>query len=139
MSTEVTASVSYNPSPIVPIRTAPATPGATILAAAAVQTGVAAPHPSPVSLLDPSTGLVVLEFYNAQGTETESLPTKKQLDSYRLHEPVNNIFQRVIHDDATPLPPIDNGSSTAAGSVTASAASADARDQFRSSGSSATA
>ena len=115
MSTDITASISYNPSPIVPAKSTPAIQAAPVTAAvsSAAPTAATAPHPSPISLLDPSTGLVVLQFYNAQGTETESLPTKKQLDSYRLHEPVNNIFQRVIHDDATPLPAITSSSADA--------------------------
>ena len=60
-------------------------------------------HASPVSLLDPSTGLVVLEFYDAKGDETASLPTKKQLDLYRLNEPSPTIFEPAIRDVSVPM------------------------------------
>ncbi len=42
-------------------------------------------HTNPVSQLDPALGIVVLGFYNNQGVETSSIPTQKQLNSYRLH------------------------------------------------------
>ena len=42
-------------------------------------------HANPVSRLDPALGIVVLDFFNAQGSEVASIPTQKQLDSYRLH------------------------------------------------------
>jgi hypothetical protein len=63
-----------------------------------------APRPSPVSLLDPSTGLVVLEFYNAKGVETSSLPTRRALENYRLHEPSYSVFEPAIHDGTVPQP-----------------------------------
>ena len=61
-----------------------------------------APQASSVSLLDPSTGLVVLEFFDAKGDETASLPTRKQLDLYRLNEASPNVFAPAIHDVAAP-------------------------------------
>ena len=60
------------------------------------------PHASPVSLLDASTGLVVLEFFDAKGNETASLPTKKQLELYRLNELSPNIFEPAIRDASAP-------------------------------------
>jgi len=42
-------------------------------------------YTNPVSELDPALGLVVLTFYNSQGVQTASIPTQKQLESYRLH------------------------------------------------------
>jgi len=47
--------------------------------------GAAALYVNPVSRLDPALGIVVLDFYNGQGVETSSIPTQKQLESYRLH------------------------------------------------------
>ena len=119
MSTDIAAaaaSAAYAAPPILPTRSsaAAAIAGQTIASAAA--NSAAAPHPSPVSLLDPSTGLVVLEFYNAKGSETESLPSKKQLENYRLHEPSS------IHDAAAPLPTIAT-KSLAAGAADAAQAS----------------
>ena len=82
-------------------------------AESATSVAVAAPpHASPVSLLDASTGLVVLAFYNDKGEETASLPTKKQLDLYRLNEPSPDIFQPSIRDVA--VPPMGNGLPTEA-------------------------
>ncbi len=58
--------------------------------AGAAATPAAAPNiggrlgPSPVSHLDPSLGLVVLEFLDMHGTVTSSIPTQKQLDAFRL-------------------------------------------------------
>ncbi len=73
--------------------------------AAAPSTAASQPHASPISLLDPSTGLVVLKFYDSEGVETASLPTKKQLDLYRLNEPSPNIFQPAIRTVSTPVEP----------------------------------
>ncbi len=103
MSTDIAAaaaSAAYPAPPILPTRSTAAATNAGQAIASSSASGGAAPYPSPVSLLDPSTGIVVLEFYNAKGNETESLPSRKQLESYRLHEP------STIHDDAAPLPTI---------------------------------
>jgi hypothetical protein len=56
-------------------------------AAAAASTTISSQslHTNPVSQLDPALGIVVLGFYNNQGVETSSIPTQKQLNSYRLH------------------------------------------------------
>ena len=75
-------------------------------ASPAVAPIAASPHASPVSLLDPRTGLVVLEFFDAKGDETASLPTKHQLDLYRRNEPSLDIFQPAIRDDSVPSPKV---------------------------------
>jgi hypothetical protein len=41
-------------------------------------------YPNPASHLDPELHIVILEFRNAAGEITESLPTTQQLDQYRL-------------------------------------------------------
>ncbi|WP_158742105.1 hypothetical protein [Acidisphaera sp. L21] len=121
MPTDIAAASSYSALPASPIKAAaslgiiPASQGSIAAAVAA------APHPSPVSLLDPKSGIVVLEFYNAKGDETQSLPTKRQLKSYELNEPSNGIYQPAIHDVATPLLSITGA---ATGSVTGAPASA---------------
>ncbi len=40
--------------------------------------------PNPVLQLDAALGLVVIEFRNAAGTVTSSIPSQQQLDAYRL-------------------------------------------------------
>jgi hypothetical protein len=55
------------------------------VAGPATTAGAAALYTNPVSRLDPALGIVVLDFYNEQGVETSSIPTQKQLESYRLH------------------------------------------------------
>ena len=82
------------PSPVLPKAAPPAASQTDTIAAKVADP----PHASPVSLLDASTGLVVLAFYDAKGDETASLPTKKQLDLYRLNEPSPNIFEPAIRD-----------------------------------------
>ncbi len=103
MSTDISAFAAYAAAPIAPAR---ASPTGSIAAQAVVPSApvpaAPAPRPSPVSLLDPSTGLVVLEFYNAKGVETSSLPTKKVLENYRLNEPSESVFQPTIHDGTVP-------------------------------------
>lgn len=78
------------------------TPAAKIAIPAPTAT-VTSLHASPVSLLDASTGLVVLTFYNDKGEETASTPTKKQLDLYRRNEPSPDIFQPSIRDITAPV------------------------------------
>ncbi len=86
-----------------PIQSQPSGSGVTSGGAVAspAATAAASPHASPVSRLDPSTGLVVLEFYNAKGDETASLPTRRQLELYRRNEPSPDICQPAIRTIAT--------------------------------------
>jgi hypothetical protein len=43
-------------------------------------------HPNPSQRLDPALGLVVIEFRDASGNVTDSIPTERQLQAYRLHQ-----------------------------------------------------
>jgi hypothetical protein len=43
----------------------------------------ARPLPNPTMRLDEQLGIVVLEFHNASGAVTSSIPTERQLDAYR--------------------------------------------------------
>ena len=59
---------------------APAGAGAAAASpATAQQAGL---HTNPVSVIDTALGLVVLQFYNQAGVETQSIPTKRQLAEY---------------------------------------------------------
>ena len=99
------AALSLSPAALMPsVAAAPASGTATAPVAA---TQAAALHASPVSLLDPSTGLVVLSFYDAKGEETASLPTKRQLDLYRRNETSPNVFQPAIQTASVP-PKVDS-------------------------------
>ena len=42
-------------------------------------------YPNPSSVLDPELNVVILEYRNADGQITETLPTTQQLDKYRLN------------------------------------------------------
>lgn len=44
----------------------------------------ASPMPNPQLRLDPALGLVVIEFRDASGTVTTSIPSQRQLDAYRI-------------------------------------------------------
>jgi hypothetical protein len=44
------------------------------------------PFANPSLRLDPSLGLVVIEFRNDAGTVTRSIPNQRQIEAYRLHE-----------------------------------------------------
>ena len=46
----------------------------------------AQPFANPSLRLDPSLGLVVIEFRNDSGAVTHSIPSQRQIDAYRLHE-----------------------------------------------------
>ena len=46
----------------------------------------ASPNPNPQLRLDPALGLVVIEFRDASGTITTSIPSQRQLDAYRMWE-----------------------------------------------------
>ncbi len=45
----------------------------------------AAMYPNPASHLDPELHMVILEYRNAAGQITETLPTTQQLDQYRMN------------------------------------------------------
>ena len=47
-----------------------------------------APFPLPVDHLDPSLGIEVMQFVGDGGQVTQSFPTQKQLDAYRIQPPV---------------------------------------------------
>jgi len=49
-------------------------------------TATAAPLPNPQLRLDPALGLVVIEFRDANGIITTSIPTQRQLHAYRIWE-----------------------------------------------------
>jgi len=53
---------------------------------ALVQTTPSPPHPipNPTLELDPALGLVVIQFRNANGAITSSIPSQQQIDAYRL-------------------------------------------------------
>ena len=57
----------------------------------------ASPNPNPQLRLDPALGLVVIEFRDASGTITTSIPSQRQLEAYRMWEQT--------HTDATGPPP----------------------------------
>lgn len=40
--------------------------------------------PNPSMHIDPELGMVVIEYHDAEGKLTGSLPTPRQLDAYRL-------------------------------------------------------
>jgi hypothetical protein len=69
--------------------TAPATTTAatSLVVAAAPATAAAVPEPSPRMRLDPALGLVVLEFRDARGEITQTLPSARQLAAYRIAPP----------------------------------------------------
>ena len=56
-----------------------AKPGATI-----EPTGGGSALPNPTLRLDPSLGIVVIEFRNNAGEVANSIPTQQQLEAYRL-------------------------------------------------------
>ena len=41
---------------------------------------------NPDRRFDPTTGLVVIEFHDASGNLTNSIPTQRQLEAYRTHQ-----------------------------------------------------
>jgi hypothetical protein len=105
-----------------PAHVSPAGPAESSAAAApgSAAAGEAGLHPAaalyanPVSQLDPALGIVVLHFYNAEGTQTASIPTQKQLDSYRLHGDADPAARPAPHqhrpqdrapDDTSPVAP----------------------------------
>ncbi len=75
-------------------------------------------YANPVSQLDPALGIVVLSFYNAQGVQTSSIPSQKQLDSYRLHGDATakattgsapgNAAAATASKDAAPVKPVSD-------------------------------
>ena len=48
----------------------------------------AAPQPfnNPTLHLDPSLGLVVIEFRNDKGAVTSTIPSQRQIEAYRMHQ-----------------------------------------------------
>lgn len=59
----------------------------TLAPAAKAATGRALPNPT--LRLDPSLGMVVIEFRDGQGALKNSIPTQQQLDAYRTAERTN--------------------------------------------------
>ena len=57
-------------------------------------------HPNPALRFEPSLGLVVLEFLDSAGSVTESIPTQRQLEAYRLR----------VEPPPSEKPPVDLGS-----------------------------
>ena len=45
--------------------------------------------PNPTLRLDPTLGLVVIEFHNSAGGLTQSIPGQRQLDAYRTARQLN--------------------------------------------------
>ena len=43
-------------------------------------------YTNPGLRLDPALGLVVIEFHDASGKLTSSIPSQRQIDAYRMHE-----------------------------------------------------
>jgi hypothetical protein len=91
-------------------------------------------YANPVSELDPALGIVVLHFYNAQGVQTSSIPSQKQLESYRLHDqtaaatsaarptaaaPASSAAGASAGGSAAPAPPVPRPSAHAAPADTA--------------------
>ena len=82
---------AFGPSNTPPIRASATQSAAPPVESAKTPPATASPpaaqalHSNPVSWFDPATGLVVLQFYNAQGDEKGSIPSQKQLNSYRVH------------------------------------------------------
>lgn len=80
--------------------------------AATASTVPSPPHatPNPTLELDPALGLVVIQFRDANGAVTSSIPSQQQIDAYRLWQeakvgPPPNIDGGV----ATPTPTSDGG------------------------------
>lgn len=46
--------------------------------------GSAPSYPNPAMHIDPVLNLVVIEFHNAEGKITDSTPTPRQLNAYRM-------------------------------------------------------
>ncbi len=42
-------------------------------------------HSNPVPSIDPELSIVVLRFFNDAGAQTQSIPTQRQIELYRLH------------------------------------------------------
>lgn len=49
-----------------------------------VQIGSAPSYPNPAMHIDPVLNMVVIEFHNASGQITDSTPTPRQLNAYRM-------------------------------------------------------
>ncbi len=77
----VTASATSSVQPVVAMA-ATATKSSGSSGGSADQTTM---YPNPASRLDPELHMVILEFRNASGQITETLPTTQQLDQYRLN------------------------------------------------------
>jgi hypothetical protein len=58
--------------------------GSAPAASAFVPLGYAPSFPNPAMHIDPVLDLVVIEFHNAAGQITDSTPTPRQLNAYRL-------------------------------------------------------
>ena len=57
---------------------------APVVLAASQEPGVSSsPSPNPQLQLDPALGVVVIEFRNAAGTVTTSIPSQRQLEAYQ--------------------------------------------------------
>ncbi len=61
-----------------------------IQAAPAAGTEVAPSLPNPRLRLEPSLGLVVIEFRDAVSDVATSIPTRRELDAYRAHPPAES-------------------------------------------------
>jgi hypothetical protein len=66
----------------VPVKAGTAAPAV----AAPAEKSTAPWYVNPDFRFDPSTGLVVIEFHNDSGQLTNSIPSQRQLDAYRLHQ-----------------------------------------------------
>lgn len=84
----------------------------------------ARPFPNPTLRLDPTLGMVVIEFRDASGTVKNSIPTQQQLDAYRAAERTHSGHPGDGRDPAAPAragPPAGAGAPEARATETRAA------------------
>jgi len=68
----------------------------------------ASPMPNPQLRLDPALGLVVIEFRDASGTVTTSIPSQRQLNAYRMWDQMGLAPEGQSASPQPPALPMEN-------------------------------
>jgi hypothetical protein len=93
--------------------------GASATAAAAADTaggasagGSAPVHPNPAAILDPASGLVVMEFRDAQDQVVRTVPSRQQIDAYEVTQHGQPSRRQADASDAATAKPSFHGTAT---------------------------
>lgn len=74
----------------------------------APQAQSASPMPNPQLRLDPALGLVVIEFRDASGTVTTSIPSQRQLNAYRMWDQMQPASDGLPGFSQVPAPAVES-------------------------------